>query len=300
MDKVRALEAFVAVVDTGSFTRAAELLKLPKATVSTSIQDLEAQLGARLLHRTTRKVAVTADGAGYYERCVRILDDLREADDAVSNRDGCPTGRLRVDMTTRMASLLMAAGLLDFMARCPGIVLEVGCSDRPVNLINEGVDCAVRVGQVTDPTLIARRIGSMRFVTCAAPSYLAQHGMPTHPQDLKRHRCINYFTQAGNVPWDFARQGERIELMVDGVAVNDSNVYEDACVAGAGIGQIPSFAFHRRAAAGELQLVLSEWLTEPLPVHVIYPSRRHLSTKVQVFVEWIAEFFDSAPGLRRE
>lgn len=300
MDKVRALEAFVAVVDTGTFTRAAELLKLPKATVSTAIQDLETQLGVRLLHRTTRKVTVTADGAAYYERCVRILDDLREADEAVSNRDGCPSGKLRVDMVTSMASHLMAEGLQDFMAKCPDVVLEVGCSDRPVNLINEGVDCAIRVGQVSDPSLIARRIGSMRFVTCASPAYLAAHGVPQHPQDLRKHRCINYFALGRTMPWDFVRGEERIELSLEGLSINDSNVYEDACVAGAGVGQIPSFAFHARERAGELALVLGEWQTESLPIHVIYPSRRHLSTKVQAFVEWAAEHFENSPGLRRD
>ncbi|MFT3856676.1 MAG: LysR family transcriptional regulator [Aquabacterium sp.] len=301
MDKLRALEAFVRVVDTGGITRAADMLNVPKATVSTLIQDLEAQLGIRLLHRTTRKVTVTADGAAYYERCVRILEDLREADEAVSSRDGAPEGRLKVDMTTSMASLLMRDALPEFLARYPGITLELGCTDRPINMISEGVDCVIRVGQVTDPLLVARRIGSMHFVTCAAPAYLARHGAPEHPRDLFRHRWVNYFANGRPVSWDFRKGDELYQLdLTGGLAVNDSNVYRDACLAGVGIGQLPGYAFMVHEPKGELVQVLHDWRTEALPVHVLYPSNRHLSTRVQAFVEWAAEVFDRTPGLQRE
>lgn len=302
MDKIRAMEAFVAVVDTGGFTRAAELLKAPKASISTLIQDFETQLGVRLLHRTTRRVTVTPDGAAFYERCVRILDDVREAEDAVSSRHALPSGRLRVDVATGMASHLLIPALSDFVRRYPDIRLELGCSDRPVNLVSEGVDCAIRVGEIVDPGLIARRIGTMHFLTCAAPSYLAQHGQPQHPDELRRHQCINYFSYrtGRNSPWDFARGDERLELQLDSIlAVNDSNAYVDACLAGLGIGQVPSFEFQIYQELGRLQAVLPDWLSEPLPVHMVYPSNRHLSTKVQVFVEWAAETFELHPGLMR-
>lgn len=302
MDKLKAMEAFVRVVDTGGFTRAAEVMQAPKATVSTLIQDLESQLGVRLLHRTTRKVTVTADGAAYYERCLRILDDLREADDSVSSRQGDPNGRLRVDVFTGMASYLLASGLPDFLARHPKIRLEMGCGDRPVNMVSEGIDCVIRAGEITDPSLIARRIGSMWFVTCASPTYLAQYGAPNHPHDLSKHALINYFLHGSGraVPWDFTKDGERLELTLDGpLAVNDSNVYEDACLAGVGIGRVPSFSYQRYCQQGLLQPVLSGWASDPVPVYVVYASKRHLSTKVQAFVEWAAEFFENAPGLRR-
>jgi LysR family transcriptional regulator, regulator for bpeEF and oprC len=302
MDKLKAMEAFVRVVDTGGFTRAAEVMQAPKATVSTLIQDLESQLGVRLLHRTTRKVTVTADGASYYERCLRILDDLREADDSVSSRQGDPNGRLRVDVFTGMASYLLATGLPDFLARHPKIRLEMGCGDRPVNMVSEGVDCVIRAGEITDPSLIARRIGSMWFVTCASPGYLAQHGVPHHPSDLQRHALINYFLHGSGraVPWDFTKDGERLDLTLDGpLAVNDSNVYEDACLAGVGIGRVPSFSYQRYCQQGLLQAVLADWASDPVPVYVVYASKRHLSTKVQAFVEWAAEFFETAPGLKR-
>lgn len=302
MDKIKAMEAFVGVVETGGFTRAAELLKMPKASVSTLIQDLETQLGVRLLHRTTRRVTVTADGAAFYERCVRILDDVREAEEAVSSSHASPSGRLRVDVGTSMASHLLMPALRDFIARYPEIRLELGCSDRPVNLVSEGVDCAIRVGETLDPSLIARRIGSMHFMTCAAPGYLAQHGEPQHPNDLMRHQCINYFLHrtGRNSPWDFAKGGERLELQLDSpLSLNDSNAYVDACLMGLGIGQIPSFVFQMYRDTGRLQAVLTDWLSDPLPVHMVYPSNRHLSTKVQVFVEWAAEAFEGHPGLRR-
>ncbi len=300
MDKFKALEAFVRVVETGGITRAAELLGSPKATVSTLIQDLEAQLGIRLLHRTTRKVTVTADGAAYYERCVRILQDLREADEALSTRHGKPEGRLRVDMSTSMASLLMREAIPDFLARYPGIQLELGCSDRPINMVSEAVDCVIRVGQVTDPLLVARRIGSMHFVTCASPAYLARHGTPAHPRDLAEHQWVSYFLPGRAMSWDFRKGDEHHQLTLSGgLAVNDSNVYRDACLAGVGIGQLPGFAFMAHAPSGELVQVLSDWHTEALPVHVLYPSNRHLSTRVHAFVEWAAEVFDQSPGLQR-
>lgn len=300
MDQIKAMEAFVRVVDTGGFTRASEALNAPKATVSTLVQELESHLGTRLLHRTTRKVTVTADGAAYYERCVRILDDLKEADESVSPRQGQPSGKLKVDMTTSMASLLMRDAIPDFLARYPDILLELGCTDRPVNMVSEGVDCVVRVGEVSDPSLVARRIGTMRFVTCAAPAYLAQFGTPKHPRDLYKHRWVNYLAQGRVVSWDFAKGDESLVLQLEGgLAVNDSNVYRDACVAGVGIGQIPSFAYEVHAPKGELVQVLEDWQTENLPVHVLYPSNRHLSTKVQAFVEWAAEVFENSPGLRR-
>lgn len=303
MDKLKALEAFVRVVDTGGITRAAELLNAPKASVSTLIQELEAHLGVRLLHRTTRKVTVTADGAAYYERCIRLLDDMREADEAVSARHGSVSGRLRVDVPTSMASLLMFAGMQDFLLRYPQINLEMGCSDRIVNMVSEGVDCVIRVGEIADPSVVARRIGSMNFVTCAAPAYLEAHGAPQHPDELAQHRWIGYFMSSSPgrmYPVDFAKDGQRLERVIDSaLAVNDSNVYDDAVRAGLGIGQLPSYAFECARQSGQLVEVLGDWTTDALPVHVLYPSNRLLSTKVHAFVEWVAEFFERTPGLKR-
>ncbi len=304
MDKFKAMEAFVRVVDTGGFTRAAELMGAPKASVSTLVAELEAQLGVRLLHRTTRKVSVTADGAAYYERCVRLIDDLREADESVSSRQGQPSGRLRVDVPTSLGSLLMYAGVGDFLARYPDIQLEIGCSDRLVNLVSEAVDCVLRIGEVTDPGAVARRVGSMRLLTCAAKAYVQAHGLPQHPQDLMQHRWIGYFpSQApGRIfPATFIRGSERIELTPPcTLAVNDSNVYEDALHAGLGIGMLPSYALACEEKAQGLVHVLPAWASEPVPIYVMYPSNRHLSTRVQAFGDWVAELFERHPSLRRD
>jgi LysR family transcriptional regulator for bpeEF and oprC len=295
MDKFKAIEVFVRVVDLGNFTRAADALRMPKATVSTLVQDLEAQLGVRLLQRTTRRVGLTAEGAAYYERCARVLDDLREADEAVSSRHGQPEGRLKVDMPTSMASLLMHEAIPQFLARYPGLQLEVGCSDRLINVVNEGVDCVLRVGELRDPTLVARRVGEMRLVTVAAPSYLARHGEPLHPQDLMQppHRGVHYFVASGKLaPFDFRREGESLSITPPGaLAVNDSNAYRDACDEGLGIGQLPEMVLRAPGHEAALQPVLTDWCAGVMPVHVVFPSNRHLSTRVQAFVEWAAGLF---------
>jgi LysR family transcriptional regulator for bpeEF and oprC len=301
MNKLQAMEVFVQVVDAGGFTRAAENMQLPKATVSNLIQSLETALAVKLLHRTTRQISVTADGAAYYERCLRILADVREAEESLSRTKLSPSGRLRVDAPSALARDMLIPALPDFFARYPDITLELGCSDRPVDLIEEGVDCAVRGGALGDSTLIARRIGALNFTTCAAPSYLARYGVPQHPRDLVRHVCVNYFSaKTGKVyDWDFTRDGERIQLPLPAlVALNDSNAYIAAGLAGLGVTQMSTFALSDYLADGRMVPILTEWATDPVPIHVVYPQNRHLSAKVRVFVEWVADLFANHPGMQ--
>lgn len=301
MNKLQAMEVFVQVVDAGGFTRAAENMQLPKATVSTLVQSLETALAVKLLHRTTRQVSITADGAAYYERCLRILSDVREAEESLSRTRLSPSGRLRVDVPTGISSEIIIPALPGFFERYPDIALELGCSDRPVDLIEEGVDCAVRGGVLPDSGLIARRIGIIHFKTCAAPAYLQRYGHPQHPHDLQRHRCVNYFSsKTGKVyDWDFTRDGERIQQPLGGhIALNDTNAYVSAGLSGLGVIQMLNFALEPYLADGRLVELLPDWVSDPLPVHVIYPQNRHLSAKVRVFVEWIAELFSNHPGMR--
>ncbi len=301
MNKLQAMEVFVQVVDAGGFTRAAENMQLPKATVSNLIQSLETALAVKLLHRTTRQISVTADGAAYYERCLRILADVREAEESLSRTRLSPSGRLRVDAPSALARDMLIPALPDFFTRYPDITLELGCSDRPVDLIEEGVDCAVRGGALGDSTLIARRIGALNFTTCAAPSYLARYGVPQHPRDLVRHVCVNYFSaKTGKVyDWDFTRDGERIQLPLPSlVALNDSNAYIAAGLAGLGVVQMSTFALDDYLADGRMVQILSDWSTDPVPIHVVYPQNRHLSAKVRVFVEWVADLFANHPGMQ--
>jgi LysR family transcriptional regulator for bpeEF and oprC len=298
MNKLQAMEVFVQVVDAGSFTRAAEMLQMPKATVSTLVQSLEAALSAKLLYRTTRQVTVTTDGAAYYERCLRILSDVRDAEESLSRTRLSPSGRLRVDAPTGLSSEILVPALPAFFERYPDIMLELGCSDRPVDLVEEGVDCAVRGGALQDTSLIARRVGVVNFLTAAAPSYLARYGTPQHPRELERHRCVNYFSaKTGKVfDWDFNQGDERIEVPMRGlIALNDSNSYVEAGLAGLGIIQMTDYLVDRHVTSGRMVQILPDWLSDPLPVHVVYPQNRHLSAKVRVFVEWVAELFAANP-----
>jgi len=301
MDRLQAMEVFVRVVDTGTFTRAADVLRMPKATVTTLVQNLEAHLGVKLLHRTTRRVSVTPDGAAYYERCVRILADIDETEGALGRMRSSPRGRLRIDVPVTFGRRILIPALPDFFARYPDIRLEVGCSDRRVDLIEEGVDCVVRGGTQPDPHLVARHVGTVEFVTCATPGYLARHGTPGHPNDLAGHRCITYFSgKPGKLfPWSFDKGGERIELQPDGfIALNDSEAYIEAGIAGLGIMQAASLWVGEALASGTLEHVLADWKPDALPICVMYPQSRQLSTKVRVFVEWIEGLF--AAGASRQ
>ena len=301
MNKLQAMEVFVHVVDAGGFTRAAENMQLPKATVSTLVQALEQALAVKLLHRTTRQVSVTSDGAAYYERCLRILSDVREAEESLSTNRASPSGRLRVDVSSGLASDIIIPALHDFFERYPDIRLDLGCGDRPVDLIEEGVDCAIRGGPLPDSGLIARRIGVLQFATAATPGYFEKHGRPQHPNDLLKHRCINYFSSktGKTLDWDFVRGEETLFIPVPAcLAVNDSTAYMTAGLQGLGLIQMASYQVEPMLASGEMELVLEDWTSAPLPVNIVYPQNRHLSAKVRVFVEWMADLFTTHPRLQ--
>ena len=301
MNKLQAMEVFVQVVDSGGFTRAAENMQLPKATVSTLVQALETALAVKLLHRTTRQVSVTSDGAAYYERCLRILSDVREAEESLSTNRASPSGRLRVDVSTGMANDLIIPALPDFFQRYPDIRLDLGCSDRAVDLIEEGIDCAIRGGKLPDSALIARRIGVLHFVIAGTPEYFAKHGRPTHPSQLADHRCVNYFSSktGKSMDWDFVRGDETIIMPVPScLAVNDSTVYTTAGLQGLGLVQMASYKIESLVHSGQLELVLEDWTSEPMPINIVYPENRHLSAKVRVFVEWVADLLSNHPRMQ--
>lgn len=295
MDQIAAMRAFVRVVETGTFTQAALSLDMPKPTLSKHVQMLEAHLHTKLLHRTTRRVAVTPDGAAYYERAVRLLADLEELDGDMAQSQASPKGKLRIDVSASLAQLVIIPALPDFHARYPEIQIDLGATDRPVDLIGENVDCVVRGGELKDQSLIARRIGEMHFVTCAAPSYLERHGTPRHPTELEQnHKVVSYFSAGSRrtFPFEFAMNEERYE--VDGryiVSVNDGNAYVAAGLAGLGIMQAPSFMVEPYIREGTLQIVLGDWSSDPEPLHVVYPPNRHLSNRLRIFVDWVAELF---------
>ncbi|HKO88519.1 MAG TPA: LysR family transcriptional regulator [Burkholderiales bacterium] len=302
MDQFQAIRVFARVVEAGNFTKAAESLQMPKATVTKLIQSLEAHLRVKLLQRTTRRVTVTADGAAYYERTTRLVNELEDIEASLAHAQSNPHGRLRIDVPASLARVVIIPALPRFIARYPDISVDVGVSDRRVDLLEDNVDCVIRGGPLTDSSLIARRLGGLTWATCATPEYLKHHGVPKKPEDLLNgHTVVSYFSsQSGRVmPFRFRPKGtQEEELEIEGrrlVGVNDSNAYLTAGLASLGVLQLPCFALLEHINSGALVPILKDWDREPLAVHVLYPSNRHLSRKVRVFIDWAAELFEQTP-----
>lgn len=301
-DQLAAMRAFARVVEAGTFTRASDSLGMPKATLTKLIQTLEAHLRTRLLNRTTRRVTVTADGAAYYERAVQLLADLDELDGSMATSQASPKGRLRIDVSAPLALLILIPALPDFHARYPDIQIDIGVTDRPVDLVAENVDCVVRGGEITDQSLIARRVGEMPFITCAAPSYLDRYGEPKSPADLEDgHYMVGYFSAESGQRWPMIFQSGDETVEVTGryiAAFNDGNSYVTAAVAGLGVAQAPLFMVKHYLADGSLQQILNGWTIETMPLHVVYPPNRHLSAKLRILVDWLAEIFARSQVMR--
>lgn len=298
MDKFSAMRAFVRVVEAGSFTRAAESLGVPKAQVTRQVQALERELRTLLLNRTTRRVTVTAEGAAYYERAVSVLDDVEELESSLSHAKVHPRGRLRVDVPSPAATLVLLPALQDFCSQYPDIEIDLGVGDRPVDLVAERVDCVIRSGEISDPSLIARRLGVVHRVACASPEYLKRHGMPRHPSDLEGegHRVISYFSHGSErLTYVMQRGAEQVEVHPKpGIAVNDSSAMLAAGLAGLGIARTGAFMAAPYVAAGSLQLVLPEWSAGVAPLYLVYPPNRHVPARLRVFIDWVVKLFDSA------
>ncbi|TWB46663.1 LysR family transcriptional regulator [Nitrospirillum viridazoti] len=298
MDKLQAMQVFTRIVEVNSFSKAADTLGLPRASVTTIIQNLEGFLGVRLLQRTTRRLSLTPDGAAYYERAVRILSDIDEAESSFANMKKNPRGKLRVDMPGAIGRLLVIPRVHEFRRQYPDIDLMIGMGDRPVDLVQDGVDCVVRVGHLQDSSLIARRVGVFQGVTCASPAYIAAYGVPETLEDLERHQAVNYFhSRTGKiVDLSFIVEGEVQEVKAAGpVAVNDADAYLTCGLEGLGIIQPPYFMAKPYLLSGQLKELLPRWKPEPMPISAVYPHNRHLSPKVRVFVDWVADLFDSCP-----
>lgn len=301
MDYFTAVKAFIQVVEAGSFVKAAQALDLPRNTVTKHIQSLESHLRVKLLNRTTRRISLTNDGTAYYERMVRVVDQWLEAESDLTSAQARPHGKLRVDMGSTMATMLVIPALPDFQKRYPDLQLDIGVSDRPVDLLGDRVDCVIRGGTLSDPSLIARRLGSLKFVTCATPEYLAAHGTPLHPDDLEKdHQMIRYFFAGTNrrLPVEYVRAEERITVDANYfVSVNDSNALLAATLAGLGVVQTLMFMAEPHFKSGALVQLLQEWSMEPNPIYIVYSPNRHLSARVRVFVAWLVGLFE-AKGLR--
>jgi LysR family transcriptional regulator for bpeEF and oprC len=297
VDRLRAMEVFRRVVEFGSFTRAAASLRMPRASVTAAVQELEAEVGVRLLHRTTRRVTPTADGARYHAGLARILAELADLEADLGSAVADARGRVRVDVSAASGRHVIAPALPGLLAAHPELVVEIGSTDRPVDLAVEGVDLAIRGGDVHDLALAGRRLGVLPVRTFAAPAYLAARGAPTHPHALGGHRFVGFFSpRTGQVfDVDFVRDGEeRAVRPAFQVAANDSDTWLALAVGGLGLLQSPvSRAVRGCVARGELVQVLPEWASEGLPLWALWPRDRHLPARVRVFVAWVAELFEA-------
>lgn len=302
MDRFDTMLAFTRVVELESFTKAALSLNLPKTTVSAQVLALEKRLRVKLLHRTTRRISVTTDGAAYYERAIRLLNELEETEAALNQATVNAKGRLRVDVPAPLGRLVIIPSLPDFFKRYPDIQLEIGCDDRPIDLLEEGVDCVIRIGNLLDSTLVARRVGTMQFMLVATPEYLDTHGRPASPDDLQRHHGVHFFSsKTGKVhPFLLTQEGVTQEVTtIRQLAINNGDAMVSACLTGLGICQLPTFMVQGFLASGEIESVLAGYVTEDLPMHALYPQNRHLSSKVRAFIEWVAELFAESHLLQK-
>jgi len=291
MDKLRAMQTFVRIVERGSLTAAADALGSSLPSVVRTLAALEAQLDVRLLNRTTRRIALTDEGREYYERCRRVLAEVDEAEAALSARRAAPKGRLRVTAPVMFGRLHVAPVATEFVARHAAVQLELLLLDRVVDLLEEGIDAAVRIAHLADSSLVAIPVGQTRRVVCASPAYLKRAGTPQSPAELARHRCVNF---AGLNPshdeWRFSK--ERVAISA-ALASNQIDAALDACVAGLGLGQFLCYQVQALLDGGRLKRVLGEFEPPPLPIHVIYAHARLLSTNVRAFVDW------TVPRLRK-
>jgi LysR family transcriptional regulator for bpeEF and oprC len=299
MDRIELFHVFARVVECANFTRAADTLGMPRSSVSAAIQELEARVGARLLHRTTRKVSPTQDGAAFYERCLRVIADVEETENLFRQSTVGPSGTLRVDLPGRIGRLIVAPALPQFLQTYPQISIDLGMTDRAINLIEERVDCVLRVGTLNDSGLIARPFGDLPLINVASPAYLARHGHPQVPDDLVDHQPVNYASPStGRIArWEWVEGGTVKTLALRGrVTVSSADAYIACCLAGLGLIQIPEYDVRDLLRAGELVEVLPEHRAAPMRMTLLYPHRQHLSRRLLVFADWLEQLLNTHIG----
>lgn len=292
MDRFNAMRVFTRIVELGGFAKAADSLHIPRASATILIKQLEAHLGVQLLQRTTRQVTPTLDGQAYYQRCVSLLADLEDTEAVFSSAQTEPKGILRIDIPAGFGRLIVIPALPAFSARYPHIELEIGMSDRQVDLIREGIDCVVRGGQSLDESLVVRPLAQMTQMTCASRDYLRRMGIPCSLEDLKGHQVIEYFSASSGKRYGLEFQmGDEVHEMSlpRSMSVNSSEGYLAACEAGYGLVQTPHYHIVEQLRSGALLEVLSEFRPPALALMALYPPHRQMSRRVRVFVDWLVE-----------
>lgn len=292
MDKLDSMRLFTRVVELRSFTQAAQDLDLKRSTVTDAIKQLEQRLNVRLLQRTTRHVSPTLDGEAYYQRCLRILADVEEAEMAFAGAQ--PKGLLRVDAHGTMARHFVLPGLPDFLARYPDIEMMLSEGDRLVDLVREGIDCVIRAGELRDSDMVARPLGQLEEITCASPDYLHRNGTPQTMEDLKGHRMIGYRSSAtgGLLPLVFHVEGKiHAVTLPTTLSVNGAESMKEAARRGLGIIQVPKYGVQKDVESGALVPILPQYPPGSMPVSLLYPRNRQLSPRVRVFIDWMVKEF---------
>jgi DNA-binding transcriptional LysR family regulator len=297
MDRLVAMEMFVRIVETGNFSAVARQLGTTQPTISKQLTALEQRLQTRLLNRSTRSISLTEAGAAYYERCRRILDEVREAEGALGKLQSALTGTLHVNASIGLGQIFLTPLLLKFQRQYPELAVELSLSDRYIDLVEEGADLAVRIGRLADSNLVARRLGSTRRIVVATPAYLAARGTPKRPEDLAHHSCLLYaYLSTGN-EWSFNGPEGEIRVRVHGnFKANNGDAIRQALLASVGVAISPDWLIHDKLESGEVVALLPEFAPPPLDINAVYPSGRHLSTKVRTFIEFLQDEFKAIPA----
>jgi DNA-binding transcriptional LysR family regulator len=296
MDQSSEMAVFVTVVREAGFSAAARVLHLTPSAVSKQITRLEDRLGVRLLNRTTRRFSMTDEGEAYYQRAVSILADIAETEAMISNRGGAPRGILRLSCSTTFGRLQVVPLLPEFLGRFPEMKLQLSLTDTIVDLVQEGIDVAIRIAELSDSSLVARRLGIDRRIVCAAPSYVKKYGLPKNPEELRNHNCLILNTAQALNDWEFSLGGETRKIHVDGpFEANSGIAVHAATLSGLGIAQLASYVAVPDLKAGRLISCLDEFVVSQRPIYAVYPHRRHLSPKVREFVNFLVERFTPTP-----
>lgn len=297
MDRFADIEALVAVVESGTFSAAGERLGVAKSVISRRVSQLEQRLGSRLLHRTTRRLSLTDAGRNFYQRAVQILADLDDAEQGVSTASAELRGILKVAAPLSFGLAHLSSALTDFLDQHPAIEVSLDLNDRNVNLVEEGFDLAVRIGELQDSTLVARRLGTSRMVTCASRAYLERHGEPLHPDDLQRHTGLQYSNISYKQHWQFVtRDGKTLQAQPQiRIRANNGEALACAAVAGMGITTGPTFILGRYLKEGKLQRILTDYRRPSLGIFAVTPPGRLVPQRVQLFIEFLSSRFGDQP-----
>ncbi len=296
MSDLAGIQVFTEVARLGGFSAAARSLGLSKSTVTKQIQRLESRLQAKLLHRTTRRMRLTEVGQAYYERCRRIMEEAEEAELAVTRLHAEPRGRLRVSAPMSFGVRHVARALPGFMARYPDVEVDIDLNDRRVDLVEEGFDVAIRIGDLADSTLVAKKLAPCRMAVVASRDYWARHGKPARPEDLTQHSCLSYSLRRGQDVWRFEGAEGPVDIATKGpLTANNGDLLLAAAVAGVGIYICPTFFCDAGRVGGGLEHALEDFPMPEVGIHAVWPPSRHLSAKVRAFVDYLADAFGPEP-----